>query len=806
MNSSTLATTSSQMPTDLQTKNAVKNAVILAAGKSSRFRESGILKPKVLMKVGGLRLLERAILTLNRAGVEHFRIVVGAYRDVVVPAMKAMPRLKHLDIEYVVCEDFEKGNGVSFGAGAAGFDEPFLLTMSDHIFSPKTVKDFIEKTEDAPHLPALACDPELDDVFDMDDATKVLSDGGFIGNIGKEIADYDLVDTGLFYFPKNYGKRIYELSKNGANSVSNIIQEFIDESGVRAVSLHKPMWQDVDNPSMKKEAERRLTRQITRPDDGWLTKKIGQVLTNPLSFTLADWGIHPNVITTLIFIGTMVGALVAASGTYWQIAFGAFIFQLASMFDGIDRQVSRLTYNNSKFGAWYSRFSQNVRPVIFFLALGISAWLTSGSKVYLLAVFTLAAMTIYMLVKMGFFTVSTKADTELMEVVPESTKPEYRFALFNSAYNFWRELNKQHMLAFVTFIFCIFFMYQAMFWLAMLGITATAVMVAKSSTATKMQQEGVSGTIFTKVNPIYFYLIGLIILVALIFSLELNIVAESMAAVGNQLFLIFSVAVLWITANTMCISILLKGKVSFPDLMYNQLTGDAYNSIIPLAGLGGEPYKIKHLTQWLDWHTATRAIVVDRLIHSSSGLLFSAICVTITLFAFDLKTAYVIPLAIMAVVFASIAGGMIWLALTSAPSRISGYFLKKLKIVEEYRRDPVSIATFAKAYIFKLMGRTFNLIEIYLIFSVIGILPEFFDLTAVAGFISTSAALFFVIPQGLGVNELGISTALDIIGYTAALGITFGLIRRARMIFWALFGVGLHLAVSVVKRVSWSRA
>ena len=807
MNSSTVATTSNPMPTDMRTNKFVKNAVILAAGKSSRFRESGILKPKVLMKVGGLRLLERAILTLNKAGVEHFRIVVGAYRDTVVPAMKTMPRLKELDIEYVVCEDFEKGNGVSFGAGAAGFDEPFLLTMSDHIFSPNTIRDFVGKTEEAPHLPALACDPELDDVFDMDDATKVLSDGDFIGNIGKTIVDYDLVDTGLFYFPKNYGKRIYELSKNGANSVSNIIQEFIDESGVRAVSLHQPMWQDVDNPSMKKEAERRLTRQITRPDDGWLTKKISQLLTNPLSFTLADWGIHPNLITTLIFIGTMMGAFFAASGTYLQIAFGALIFQIASMFDGIDRQVSRLTYNDSKIGAWYSQFSKNVRPVIFFLALGISAWLTTGAKVYLLAVFTLAAMTIYMLVKMGFFAASKQPDTELMEVVvvPESTTPEYNSALFNSAYNFWRELNKQDMLAFVTFIFCIFFMYQAMFWLALLGITATAVMVAKSATASRMQQEGVSGTIFTKVDPVYFYLVGLVILVALIFSLELNVVAESMAAVGNQLFLIFSVAILWITANTMCISTLLKGKVSFPDLMYNQLTGDAYNSIIPLAGLGGEPYKIKHLTQWLDWHTASRAIVVDRLIHSSSGLLFSAVCVTITLFAFEMKTAYVIPLAVMAVVFASVAGGMIWLSLTSAPSRIAGYFLKKLKIVEKYRSAPVSIATFAKAFLFKMMGRTFNLIEIYLIFSVIGILPEFFDLTAVAGFISTSAALFFIIPQGLGVNELGISTALDIIGYTAALGITFGLIRRARMIFWALFGVGLHLAVSVVKRVSWSR-
>ncbi|MBK9016432.1 MAG: NTP transferase domain-containing protein [Saprospiraceae bacterium] len=193
----------------------VKNAVILAAGKSSRFREQGVLKPKVLMKVGGLRLLERAILTLHETGVEHFRITVGAYREQVVAEMKSIERLQGIDIEYIECEDYELGNGVSFAAGAAGFSEAFLLTMSDHIFSPGTVRDFIQKTKQAPQLPALACDADLPNVFDMDDATKVASRNGFIHNIGKEIKEYDLVDTGLFYFPKGFGSQIAEKARQG---------------------------------------------------------------------------------------------------------------------------------------------------------------------------------------------------------------------------------------------------------------------------------------------------------------------------------------------------------------------------------------------------------------------------------------------------------------------------------------------------------------------------------------------------------------------------------------------------------------
>ena len=806
MNLATAVQTATSTSSGKQSNLVVKHAVILAAGKSSRFRESGVLKPKVLMKVGGLRLLERAILTLNKAGVEHFRITVGAYRDQVVPEMQSLKRLKGLDIEYVVCEDYEKGNGVSFGAGANGFDEPFLLAMSDHIFTPKTILNFIEKTAEAPHLPALACDPELDDVFDMDDATKVLSGNGFINDIGKEITDYDLVDTGLFYFPKNYGKRVATLAKNGANSVSNIIQEFIDESGVRAISLYKPMWQDVDNPDMKKEAERRLIRQIVHPNDGWVSRKINRAFSTRISLQLAKFNIHPNFVTTFVFLLTMVGACFAASGTYMQIALGALIFQIASMLDGCDGELARLTLRTSRFGSWYGQFASNARYIIFFVALGISAWHTSGSQVYLFAVVMLSAVAIYMLAQMGSVAYNQRHEPDGGSLIPESQTPNYNSTLLDSSYNFWRELNKHDMLAFVTFVFCLFFMYQAMFWLALLGTTATAVMISKSVTASAMQKEGASATIFDKIDPIYFYLLGVVILVALIFNLELSVVAESMAAVGNKLFLVFSVAIIWILANTMCIRTLVKGKVPFADLMFNQMTGDAYNTIIPMAGLGGEPYKIKHLTQWLDWHTASRAIVVDRLIHGTTGMAFSALCVGLTLFLLDLDPSYFIPLSIVTGLFAVGSIAVIWLSLSSAPSRIAGYILKKLKIVEEYRNDPVPAGMFFQAFFFKFLGRSFNLVEIYLMFMIFDLAPNIFDLTAVAGFISTSATIFFIIPQGLGVNELGISTALDLLGYTAALGITFGLIRRARMIFWALFGVGLHLAVSVAKKFSWSRA
>lgn len=235
-----------------------ENAVILAAGKGSRFKENGVELPKVLLSIGGLRLMERSVLTLHRAGVRHFRIVLGSYREQIREVMSASNSLDGIDVSFVDCPDYEKGNGVSFGAGASGFADSFLLTMCDHIFSPETIRSFVQLAEAQASMPALACDADLENVFDMDDATKVESSAGMIKSISKQLTTYDLVDTGLFFFPKGYGAVVAEQVSAGATSVSNIIQYLLDDKGVRAVTVPNAVWQDVDYPEMKDEAEKRL--------------------------------------------------------------------------------------------------------------------------------------------------------------------------------------------------------------------------------------------------------------------------------------------------------------------------------------------------------------------------------------------------------------------------------------------------------------------------------------------------------------------------------------------------------------------
>ena len=151
MNTVTEAVVSPSEKTTSEQALEVKHAVILAAGNGERFKASGTLLPKVLLPVGGLRLLERSILTLKEAGVEHFYVVTGAYGAQIRSEMGKIKRLQSLDVNFVDCPDFERGNGASLGAGAAQVKEhPFLLTMADHVFGINTVKDFVQKATSIP--------------------------------------------------------------------------------------------------------------------------------------------------------------------------------------------------------------------------------------------------------------------------------------------------------------------------------------------------------------------------------------------------------------------------------------------------------------------------------------------------------------------------------------------------------------------------------------------------------------------------------------------------------------------------------
>lgn len=298
-----------------------------------------------------------------------------------------------------------------------------------------------------------------------------------------------------------------------------------------------------------------------------------------------------------------------------------------------------------------------------------------------------------------------------------------------------------------------------------------------------------------KKSSLFFLFIGLSILVALLYYMDFSVIAESFSMVGNKIFIVFAVSILWITCNTLCVSTLVNQKVPFYHLLYNQVTGDGYNVITPFAGLGGEPYKIKHLTNWLSLDEASETIMRDRLIHSLSGITYTCLTLWVVIFFVPLERALFITFIIFGLILTVFSVLLSLIILSDKPNKYLGTIMKKMKLLKEFKSNPLKRSIFLKALFYKMLGRVLNMVEFVVIFILLGITPDLLEIVTIAAMLALSGTFLFIIPQGIGVNEAGISGAFQLIGRPIELGLGVGLIRRARVLFWALFGIALHLSV-----------
>jgi len=174
------------------------------------------------------------------------------------------------------------------------------------------------------------------------------------------------------------------------------------------------------------------------------------------------------------------------------------------------------------------------------------------------------------------------------------------------------------------------------------------------------------------------------------------------------------------------------------------------------------------------------------------GLLFTVIMLAASLAIAPVEVTWRVTFwGVMAVSLAHsllLAG----LALSALPARLTAGLLKRLKIPAD-ATAMLPRGEFFRALLAKEASFAFQLIEVYAIFITLGISPTAPDIVLTAALLAASASVFFMMPQGLGVNEAGVSLAFSMLGIAAPQAIAFGLIRRARIIVWTLLGVVLHL-------------
>ncbi len=230
----------------------IRQAVILAAGNGARLAAASPL-PKPLVPVAGRALLDHILDRLREMKVSKAYIVVGYRSGEIRDHLRNSS--SGLEIELVHNPEYLLPNGISLLSVQGKIRDPFLLLMSDHLFERSTLKDLLEQ-----QIPAqggiLATDSKIQQVFDLDDATKVESVANRIRSMGKDLTDFNAIDTGMFALTPSVFPALQRSTGNGDASLTGGIRSLAQSAIMQTWDIGDRGWIDIDTPQALDEAER----------------------------------------------------------------------------------------------------------------------------------------------------------------------------------------------------------------------------------------------------------------------------------------------------------------------------------------------------------------------------------------------------------------------------------------------------------------------------------------------------------------------------------------------------------------------
>ena len=333
--------------------------VILAAGRSERLAGLTGGGSKALIRLGGMALVERAIRTLARLGVERIIVVVGYHAGpVAAVARRASPA-----VQVILAEDWEEGNAASLAAAesAVAGAESFLLVTADHVFSAGALEALLDRGERS-----VLVDPAPSPEVWAEGTRAEIDQQGHVVRLGKEVAS-GAVDCGAFVLDGEVFAAVRRARRAGDATLAGALSLL---PSLRAVSLpRRAWWWDVDTEEDLAAARRLLWGSLRRRGDGLVSRTLNRPLSTRLSWAIAPLRPPPALLSWLSFAVVVAGASLVASGLG---IVGGILIQAGSVLDGVDGEVARLTLRDGPGGAVLDGYLDRLSDAA--VVLGLAVW------------------------------------------------------------------------------------------------------------------------------------------------------------------------------------------------------------------------------------------------------------------------------------------------------------------------------------------------------------------------------------------------------------------------------------------------
>jgi CDP-L-myo-inositol myo-inositolphosphotransferase len=335
----------------------------------------GDVKP--LIPLLGVPLIERVILTAKKSGLNDFYIVTGYHDAQIRTHLEIFGKKRGINITIIQNDEWEKGNGLSALIAKDYVYENFILLMCDHIYDESILKKLKNEKITGKEV-ILVVDYNIDNNNQVDsvDATKVLvNNNREIMNIGKKIPHYNAFDTGIFLCSPSIFKALEESRSKGDTSLSGGIQVMSKKGLVKTIDIGDAYWVDIDNERMLKKAEKMLLTSLRKQSDGPIMRFVNRPISTRITRYLYKSSLTPNQISLISLLFAIFGACFFLLGGYINLVFGAFLAQTSSVIDGIDGEIARLKFQETKFGIWFDAVLDRYSDAFLLFSLTIYVYL-----------------------------------------------------------------------------------------------------------------------------------------------------------------------------------------------------------------------------------------------------------------------------------------------------------------------------------------------------------------------------------------------------------------------------------------------
>lgn len=336
-----------------------------------------------LTSVVGIGLFQRAVLTMQRAGIRQLIVLAGPEEEQLKQALGHGPRVT-IPVRWMPIREFPLDDPRTWECLAAEVHGFALIASVNSVFARGLVEQLRREVKDGEAIVVAQKTQERPDESGQPglrlkmraDRLTSFAPAHFEGSAPRA-AEMVVLPAGLM------SGMNHPATESGRLPIRYWLERAAVDGRVRVVEAednHGTWYQDIRTLSDVRTAEKKLFSSLKGEAEGFVDRYFNRRLSRWFTRVFLAVGLSPNSITVLASMIGFVSAAGFGMGTYAAGVIAALLFQLAAVIDCCDGEVARLTFTESPFGAWLDLAMDNLVHIAIFVGVAVGLYTVQAGQ------------------------------------------------------------------------------------------------------------------------------------------------------------------------------------------------------------------------------------------------------------------------------------------------------------------------------------------------------------------------------------------------------------------------------------------